>query len=119
MVLNLAPVGCYPAFLVELPHNSSDIDEFGCLVSYNNAVVEYNNMLKEILRQTRESLSDASVIYVDVYAVLLELFRHPTSHGSNTNPLRLSNSVHKYFNRATKRVYKAHFPLIKKILILL
>ncbi|KAG4930667.1 hypothetical protein GLYMA_17G166100v4 [Glycine max] len=81
LVLNLAPVGCYPAFLVELPHNSSDIDEFGCLVSYNNAVVEYNNMLKETLRQTRESLSDASVIYVDVYAVLLELFRHPTSHG--------------------------------------
>ncbi|XP_020206023.1 GDSL esterase/lipase At4g01130 isoform X1 [Cajanus cajan] len=81
LVLNLAPVGCYPSFLVELPHNSSDIDEFGCLVSYNNAVVEYNNMLKETLRQTRESLSDASVIYVDTYTVLLELFRHPTSHG--------------------------------------
>jgi hypothetical protein len=84
MVLNLAPVGCYPSFLVELPHNSSDLDEFGCMVSYNNAVVDYNNMLKESLKQTRESLSDASVIYVDTYTVLLELFRHPTSHGSNT-----------------------------------
>ncbi|KAL1350412.1 hypothetical protein AAHE18_06G022200 [Arachis hypogaea] len=31
MVLNLAPVGCYPSFLVELQHNSSDIDEFGWL----------------------------------------------------------------------------------------
>ncbi|RDX67430.1 GDSL esterase/lipase [Mucuna pruriens] len=81
MVLNLAPVGCYPAFLVELPHNSSDLDEFGCLVSYNNAVVDYNNMLKETLRQTRESLPDASVIYVDIHTVLLELFQHPTSHG--------------------------------------
>lgn len=86
MVLNLAPVGCYPAFLVELPHNSSDIDEFGCLIPYNKAVVDYNKMLKETLRQTRESLSDASVIYVDTHTVLLELFQHPTSHGSNTNP---------------------------------
>ncbi|KAK7263202.1 hypothetical protein RJT34_30789 [Clitoria ternatea] len=81
MVLNLAPVGCYPAFLVELPHDNSDLDEFRCLVSYNNAVVGYNNILKEALRQTRESLSNASVIYVDTHTVLLELFQHPTSHG--------------------------------------
>ncbi|XP_050916991.1 GDSL esterase/lipase At4g01130 isoform X2 [Lathyrus oleraceus] len=81
MVLNLAPVGCYPAFLVGLPHNSTERDEFGCKVSYNNAVVNYNNMLKESLKQTRENLSDASVIYVDTYTVLLELFQHPSSHG--------------------------------------
>ncbi|CAK8544881.1 unnamed protein product [Lathyrus sativus] len=81
MVLNLAPVGCYPSFLVELPHNSTDLDEFGCMVSYNNAVVDYNNMLKESLKQTRENLSDASVVYVDTYTVLLELFQHPSSHG--------------------------------------
>ncbi|RYR52745.1 hypothetical protein Ahy_A06g027633 isoform B [Arachis hypogaea] len=81
MVLNLAPVGCYPSFLVELQHNSSDIDEFGCMVSLNKAVVDYNKMLKETLRETRETLSDANVIYVDVHTVLLELFQHPTSHG--------------------------------------
>ncbi|KAI5423879.1 hypothetical protein KIW84_030195 [Lathyrus oleraceus] len=81
MVLNLAPVGCYPSFLVGLPHNSTERDEFGCKVSYNNAVVNYNNMLKESLKQTRENLSDASVIYVDTYTVLLELFQHPSSHG--------------------------------------
>ncbi|GAU13613.1 hypothetical protein TSUD_347170 [Trifolium subterraneum] len=81
LVLNLAPVGCYPSFLVELPHNSSDLDEFGCMVSYNNAVADYNNMLKESLKQTRENLSDASVVYVDTSTVLLELFQHPTSHG--------------------------------------
>ncbi|KAI4355180.1 hypothetical protein L6164_003976 [Bauhinia variegata] len=81
MVLNLAPVGCYPSMLVELPHDSSDLDEFGCMVSYNNAVVDYNNMLKETLTKIRENLSDASVIYVDTSSVLLEMFRHPTSHG--------------------------------------
>ncbi|KAI5345751.1 PREDICTED: GDSL [Prunus dulcis] len=79
LVLNLAPVGCYPSFLVGLP--PSELDAFGCSISYNNAVVDYNNMLKETLRQTRGSLTNASLIYVDTSSVLLELFRHPTSHG--------------------------------------
>ncbi|PQP93601.1 GDSL esterase/lipase [Prunus yedoensis var. nudiflora] len=63
LVLNLAPVGCYPSFLVGLP--PSELDAFGCSISYNNAVVDYNNMLKEALRQTRGSLPNASLIYVD------------------------------------------------------
>ena len=82
LVLNLAPVGCYPALLVERPNNSSDVDEFGCVISYNNAVVDYNNMLKESLTQTGEALSNASLIYVDTHSVLLQLFRHPTSYGT-------------------------------------
>lgn len=82
LVLNLAPVGCYPAFLVELSHGSSDLDEFGCAMSYNNAVVDYNYMLKETLAQTRKALSNAFLIYVDTYSVLLQLFRHPKSHGT-------------------------------------
>lgn len=84
MVLNLAPIGCYPSFLVQLPHTNSDLDQFGCMVSYNNAVVEYNNMLKEAITQTRQQLSDAHVIYVDTHSVLLHLFQHPTSHGKAT-----------------------------------
>ncbi|KAL2461510.1 GDSL esterase/lipase [Abeliophyllum distichum] len=81
LVLNLAPIGCYPAFLVELPHGNSDIDSFGCMISYNNAVVEYNDMLKEAMEQTRKDLPNANVIYVDIHTVMLELFQHPTSHG--------------------------------------
>ncbi|XAR53989.1 Alpha-L-fucosidase [Bertholletia excelsa] len=82
LVLNLAPVGCYPSFLGQLPHNSSDIDEFGCMVSYNAAVVDYNKMLKEALNQARHTLpNDASVVYVDTHSALLELFQHPKSHG--------------------------------------
>ncbi|CAL5339933.1 unnamed protein product [Camellia sinensis] len=86
LVLNLAPVGCYPLFLAGLPHNSSDLDAFGCVISYNNAVVDYNNMLKEALNQTRQAIPDASLIYVDTHAILLELFQHPTSHDYNFDP---------------------------------
>ncbi|KAH6784999.1 hypothetical protein C2S51_000427 [Perilla frutescens var. frutescens] len=81
MVFNLAPIGCYPAFLVELPHNSSDIDSFGCMISYNNAVVDYNTMLEAALKQTRKEIADANVVYTDIHSVMLELFQHPTSHG--------------------------------------
>ncbi|CAL5397733.1 unnamed protein product [Camellia sinensis] len=86
LVLNLAPVGCYPSFLAGLPHNSSDLDAFRCVISYNNAVVDYNNMLKEALNQTRQAIPDASLIYVDTHAVLLELFQHPISHGLKYGP---------------------------------
>ncbi|KAL5859594.1 hypothetical protein ACOSQ3_000897 [Xanthoceras sorbifolium] len=81
LVLNMAPVGCYPSFLVELPHDSSDIDMYGCLISYNNAVVSYNNMLKDTLAQTRATLPNSSLVYVDIHSVLLGLFQHPISHG--------------------------------------
>jgi hypothetical protein len=42
--------------------------------------------LKETLSQTRETLSDASLIYVDTNSALLELFHHPTSYGTRTFP---------------------------------
>lgn len=76
LVFNLAPIGCYPAYLVELPHNSSDIDSFGCMISYNKAVVDYNTMLKEALRKTRIEIPDAHVIYADIHSVMLHLFQH-------------------------------------------
>ncbi|KAB2595799.1 GDSL esterase/lipase [Pyrus ussuriensis x Pyrus communis] len=51
------------------------------LVSQIAAVVDNNNLLKEALSQTRGSLPNASLVYVDTSSVLLELFRHPASHG--------------------------------------
>ncbi|CAN6443859.1 unnamed protein product [Victoria cruziana] len=81
LVQNLAPIGCYPAFLVELPHGQSDLDRYGCMTSYNDAVTYYNALLKGRLDQLRPQLPRASVIYVDTHTVELELFRNPTHHG--------------------------------------
>ncbi|KAI4372541.1 hypothetical protein MLD38_010758 [Melastoma candidum] len=81
LVLNLAPIGCYPSFLVGLPHNSSDLDEFGCMASYNVAVNGYNRLLKETLDEIRRHLPQSNLVYVDTNSVLLDLFRHPTNHG--------------------------------------
>ncbi|CAA7402676.1 unnamed protein product [Spirodela intermedia] len=65
LVSNLAPVGCCP---------------HGCVVSYNDAVEQYNILLKEALRRTQSSLAGATVVYADIHAVKLELLRHPADH---------------------------------------
>ncbi|PIA34473.1 hypothetical protein AQUCO_03700027v1 [Aquilegia coerulea] len=81
LVFNLGPVGCYPGFLAQLPHQSSDLDEYGCMTQYNNVVEVYNGMLKDALLQTRKALPHASIIYVDINSVYLDLFRRPKEHG--------------------------------------
>ncbi|KAL5989250.1 hypothetical protein ACLOJK_010140 [Asimina triloba] len=81
LVFNMAPIGCYPAFLTQLPHTNTDLDMYGCMFTYNNAVSNYNNMLKGMLDQTRARLSNAWLVYVDIYSLMLELFRNPTRHG--------------------------------------
>ncbi|XP_047172077.1 GDSL esterase/lipase At4g01130-like [Vigna umbellata] len=81
MVFNLGPVGCYPGYLVQLPHATSDFDEFGCIASYQNVVNYYNKLLKDTVSQTRQSLPDVSLIHVDTYSALSELFHHPTLYG--------------------------------------
>ncbi|KAG9137353.1 hypothetical protein Leryth_026925 [Lithospermum erythrorhizon] len=81
IVLNLSPIGCYPLYISRLPHGASDIDQYGCMVNYKNAVDEFNNMLKESLNQTGQDLGDAKVIYVNTHDVLTELFQHPKNHG--------------------------------------
>ncbi|KAM0894857.1 hypothetical protein ACQ4PT_024289 [Festuca glaucescens] len=73
--------GCYPAFLVELPHNGNDLDEYGCMTTYNSAVVYYNDLLNNSLARDRKTLQDASIVYVDKYSIMLELFQHPEAHG--------------------------------------
>ncbi|KAL3624408.1 hypothetical protein CASFOL_031076 [Castilleja foliolosa] len=80
-VLNLAPIGCYGAVLTQVSHDNSDIDPSGCMISFNNAVREYNSVLKETLQQTRQELHDANVIYIDAHSVILELYQNPTAHG--------------------------------------
>ncbi|KAJ4798164.1 GDSL esterase/lipase [Rhynchospora pubera] len=81
IVFNLAPIGCYPAFLRQLPHNAWDVDLYGCMVSYNKAVEYYNKLLLRSLNKIRGIVPGANVVYFDKYAVLLGLFQHPKTHG--------------------------------------
>ncbi|KAJ6338379.1 hypothetical protein OIU76_007947 [Salix suchowensis] len=68
LVVNVEPIGYYLAFLFELPHKSSDIHAFGCLISYNKAVMDCNNMLKTAPGQTRMAFPKASLVFVAHFA---------------------------------------------------
>ncbi|KAF8050293.1 hypothetical protein N665_2004s0010 [Sinapis alba] len=81
LVLNLAPVGCYPAILTGYNHTISDLDKFGCLIPVNNAVKYYNTLLEKALSKTRTELKNATIIYLDTHKILLHLFQHPKSYG--------------------------------------
>ena len=78
---NLAPIGFFPSFVTKLPHSQSDLDSYGCMISYNNAVVDYNNLLREKLEEFWKVLTDALVIYFDSHAIKLYIFTNPTKHG--------------------------------------
>lgn len=82
MVLNLAPVGCYPAILTGYTHTDADLDKYGCLIPVNKAVKYYNTLLNKTLSQTRTELKNATVIYLDTHKILLDLFQHPKSYGT-------------------------------------
>ncbi|XP_010522937.1 PREDICTED: GDSL esterase/lipase At4g01130 [Tarenaya hassleriana] len=81
MVMNLAPVGCYPAILTTFRHNHSDVDAYGCLISVNNAVDYYNSLLQQALADSRARLANSTIVYLDTNKILLDLFRHPKSYG--------------------------------------
>jgi hypothetical protein len=89
MVFNMAPIGCYPAFLTLLQHSSDDLDEYGCMKTYNSGVSYYNELLKNSLAEVRKKLQDASIVYVNKYTVTLELFQHPNAHGELSETLFL------------------------------
>ncbi|VVB06861.1 unnamed protein product [Arabis nemorensis] len=81
LVLNLAPVGCYPAIITGYTHTISDLDKFGCLIPINKAVKYYNALLKKTLSVTRTELKNATIIYLDTHKILLDLIQHPKSFG--------------------------------------
>ncbi|EYU38913.1 hypothetical protein MIMGU_mgv1a0134771mg, partial [Erythranthe guttata] len=68
--------------ITQVSHEESDIDQWGCMFSFNNAVRDYISALKDSLQQARqEDLRGANVFYVDNHAIQLELYQNPTSHG--------------------------------------
>ncbi|XP_051135444.1 GDSL esterase/lipase At4g01130-like [Andrographis paniculata] len=80
-VQNLNPMGCYAAVLVLVPHDPSDVDATGCLATLNQAIEDFNSLLKDALSKTRRELQDANIIYVDTHSIISQLFRRPKSYG--------------------------------------
>ncbi|KAK7284443.1 hypothetical protein RJT34_19189 [Clitoria ternatea] len=83
-VHNTGPLGCLPKLLTIAP--KKDLDSFGCLSSYNSAAKLFNEALLHLSQKLRAELKDATLVYVDIYAIKLDLITNAAKYGFS-NPL--------------------------------
>ncbi|KAG8371467.1 hypothetical protein BUALT_Bualt13G0090600 [Buddleja alternifolia] len=70
------PIGCFPFGLSALASNdSTSYDEFGCIRSLNNLVLNQNNNLKLAISSLRREFPDVVIIYSDYYNAFLSVLR--------------------------------------------
>ncbi|KAL9228881.1 hypothetical protein vseg_004412 [Gypsophila vaccaria] len=78
---NTGPLGCQPKELTLHPHDSSDLDRFGCLALHNKVAKTFNQGLRTLCEDLRSVYKDAVIIYVDVYSIKYSLSAHPQKYG--------------------------------------
>lgn len=84
---NTGPLGCLPQKLSLVQKNARDIDPYGCIASYNDAARLFNEALKHLCQEMRSELKDATIVYVDVYAIKYDLIANSTSYGMSSHSI--------------------------------
>lgn len=81
-VHNTGPIGCIPVAIRSIPNPlPGDLDQNGCVRYQNDAALEFNRQLKEQVVKLRANLSDASLVYVDVFAAKTKLIANAKEEG--------------------------------------
>lgn len=78
-VHNTGPLGCLPKILALA--QKKDLDSFGCLSSYNSAARLFNEALQHLTQKLRNELKDATLVYVDIYAIKYDLITNAAKYG--------------------------------------
>ncbi|XP_010415016.1 PREDICTED: GDSL esterase/lipase LIP-4-like isoform X1 [Camelina sativa] len=76
---NTGPLGCLPQKLSMV--TSKDLDQHGCLASYNSAAKLFNQRLDHMCEELRSQLKDATIIYVDIYTIKYSLIANSNEYG--------------------------------------
>ncbi|KAI3730890.1 hypothetical protein L1987_62070 [Smallanthus sonchifolius] len=83
---NTGPIGCLPLLLKNYPPAPENVDEIGCVISYNRVAQEFNKQLKDKISKLGTQLQGSSLVYVDIYSVKYSLISEASKHGF-TDPL--------------------------------
>ncbi|TVU24214.1 hypothetical protein EJB05_26633 [Eragrostis curvula] len=74
-------LGCLPQKLAIPRKNDSDLDQYGCLKTYNRAAVTFNAALGSLCDQLRSQMKDATIVYTDLFPVKYDLVANHTKYG--------------------------------------
>ncbi|XP_052193184.1 GDSL esterase/lipase At1g09390 [Diospyros lotus] len=80
-VHNTGPLGCLPQKLSMVQSSSKDLDPYGCLSSYNTAARVFNSKLLQLCQEMRSEMKDATIVYVDIYAIKYDLIANSSKYG--------------------------------------
>jgi hypothetical protein len=75
-------LGCLPQKLAIPRDDDSDLDAHGCLKTYNAVARRFNALLGEACNTLRQRMVDATIVFVDMFAVKYDLVVNHTMHGS-------------------------------------
>lgn len=78
---NTGPIGCLP-YMVMYHSKANEVDEIGCIKSYNEVAQEFNKQLKYRTDQLSCDLQGVEVTYVDIYSAKYTLIKEATNHGT-------------------------------------
>ncbi|XP_051144969.1 GDSL esterase/lipase At1g09390-like [Andrographis paniculata] len=86
-VHNTGPLGCLPQKLALANDTLSlDRDSFGCIRKYNDAAKLFNEGLRRKCVRLRSQMKDATIVYVDMYAIKMDIIANSSTYGFS-NPL--------------------------------
>lgn len=80
-VHNTGPLGCLPQKLALPRKDNTDLDEYGCLSTYNNGAGEFNRQLGTLVDDLSSKLNDATIVYTDIFSIKYDIVANYTQYG--------------------------------------
>nr|GMD48379.1 GDSL esterase/lipase At1g09390 [Ipomoea batatas] len=81
-VHNTGPLGCLPQKLSLIERGTgNNVDQHGCISSYNSAARLFNEGLNQLCEKLRSEMKDATIVYVDIYAIKYDLIANSNKYG--------------------------------------
>ncbi|XP_066341875.1 GDSL esterase/lipase At5g03980-like [Miscanthus floridulus] len=82
------PIGCSPSYLSLFSvSGAGDLDDRGCLKSYNAFAQHHNELLQAAIDGLRKANTDVSIVYADYYGAFMHLLDHASLLGFDQGAL--------------------------------